>query len=290
MKPHPPKISVIIPYKDAPFELERLLGALKNQTLKPDEILIIDSSEKNTASYLARKAGAELLRLDPEAFNHGLTRTLAAKKACGDVLVFFTQDALPAHRRALEKLLEALLRSKRAAVYGRQVAFRAHGLLAFLHRLFNYPPRSREISAQDIPHLGLRAAFFSNSFSAYWKWALKEIGWFPEVPALEDQWAAAKLLLAGHRLAYTARAVVFHSHPFQPKKEFQRFVAAGVFYAQNPWLIEKFGSPQGEGKRYLSFIIKELKKRRALKLLPYFLGQQIIRLCGYRWGLWKAKS
>ncbi len=284
----PKSLSVIIPYKDAPQHLKRLLEALKKQTLLPEQILIVDSSKKDTGLELARKAGAEHLAIDPKSFNHGLTRTLAAQRAKGEILVFLTQDAFPAHRRALEALVNSLT-GKVAAAYGRQVALPEHGLLAFLHRLFNYPPRSYVVSAADIPHLGLRAAFFSNSFSAYSKAVLEEIGWFPEVPALEDQYAAAKLLLAGYQIAYNAKAVVFHGHRFKLGEEFRRFVASGRFYAQNPWIFTQFGRPEGEGKRYLLFMIRELRKRGAFKLFPYFLVQQLVRLCGYRWGLWKER-
>lgn len=281
----PEEVSVIIPYKDAPRALSRLLSALKRQRLRPHEIIVVDSSEKHTGRALARNHGARWFKIEPSSFNHGLTRTFAAQKSKGEVLVFFTQDACPAHPSALSRLIGALSQKKVAAAFGRQVSPPAYGLLSFLHRLYNYPPRSRMVSAADIPRLGLRAAFFSNSFAAYRRGPLEEIGWFEEVPALEDQLAAAKLLLAGHRLAYVARAVVSHGHPFRVREEFRRFYRMGAFYRQYPWLLGKFGRPEGEGLRYAAFIIRELKKRKALRLWPVFLWQQSVRLLGYKWGL-----
>ena len=247
---------------------------------------MVDSSEKDTARNLRRNFGLRWLRIDPASFNHGLTRTFAAQESRGEVLVFFTQDAFPAHPQALLRLVAPLAEKGVAAAFGRQVSPPAYGLLPFLHRLYNYPPRSRVVSAADIPHLRLRAAFFSNSFAAYRRRALEEIGWFEEVPALEDQLAAAKLLLAGHRLAYVARAVVFHGHPFRVREEFWRFYRMGSFYRKHPWLLEEFGRPEGEGLRYATFVLRELKKRKALRLWPVFLGQQVVRLLGYKWGLW----
>ncbi len=276
--------SVIIPHKDATEELKRLLITLRRQTLKPQEILIVDSSEieKKACERLAYDFGAEYLAIAPESFNHGQTRTLAAQKAKGDLLVFFTQDAWLASRNSLKNLLSCLTsEAKIAAVYGRQICPLNYGLLPFLHRLFNYSPYSYVVSRKDISNLGLRAAFFSNSFSAYRRQALAEIGWFPKTPALEDQYVAAKFLLAGYKLAYCAKAVVFHGHRLDFYREFKRYTTIGRFYRENPWIVEKLGPPRQEGWRYFSFAWNRLGKWKARRLFLPFLFWQLTRALGY---------
>jgi len=53
---------------------------------------------------------------------------------------------------------------------------------------------------------GIKTAFLSNSFSAYRKKALQEIGWFKDNLILgEDTYAGAKLLLKGYKIAYVRR-------------------------------------------------------------------------------------
>ena len=279
------KVSVIIPHKDAPQELLSLVESLKKQTLLPAEVIVTDSSEESENFRLAQKIGGKVFRISPAQFNHGETRTFAARKAEGEVLVFFTQDARPAHKRALENLVNSLSPAhKIVAAYGRQVSPPSLGLLPFLHRLFNYPPRSQVVSAADIEKLGLRAAFFSNSFGAYLKEALRAVGWFPKVPALEDQYVAAKFLLRGWQICYNARAVVFHGHAFSFLREFRRYSSMGRFYAENPWLKERFGRVEGEAWRYFFFIWRELKRRKKLRLFPIFFMQQVVRFGGYQWG------
>jgi len=279
------EFSVIIPAKDAPQEVARLLAGLKRQSLRPQEVLVVDSSPEEETKKVALRFGARVLKIEPEDFNHGLTRTLAARQARGEILVFFTQDAWPAHRRALENLLSPLAKGIAAAAYGRQVAPLKQGFLSFLHRLYNYPPRSRLIHPRDIPRLGIRAAFFSNSFAAYHRSSLEEVGYFPRLPALEDQYVAARLLLAGRSLAYVARAVVFHGHSFRLQKDFSRYRSCGAFYRENSWILAHFGHPQREGWRYLRFAWNFLKKRGKLHLLPAFFFQQGARYLAFWWGM-----
>jgi len=283
-------VSVIIPVKDAPQDLAILLKALSLQSLRPQEIIVIDSSYGDSCIKVSKLFNVKTLKIFPEEFNHGLTRTLAAKKAQGEILVFFTQDARPAHKRALENLLTPLFYDQRlAAVYGRQIAPSKEGILAFWHRFYNYPSRSKIISPDDISSLGLRAIFFSNSFAAYRKKTLQEIGYFPKVPALEDQWAAAKLLLKGYKIGYIARAVVFHAHPFNLKKDFIRYYKCGLFYAQNPWLIKQFTHPHNEGWRYFKSALKWFLKRKKYHLLPPFFWHSLLRLLAFQCGYKKSR-
>ena len=71
-----------------------MLTALEREAV--DEILIVDSGSSDRTVELARAAGARVVAIPPEDFNHGRTRNLAAELATGDVLCFLTQDATPA--------------------------------------------------------------------------------------------------------------------------------------------------------------------------------------------------
>jgi hypothetical protein len=63
------------------------------------------ADEQNAREVTGR--GWTYLSVDPDAFDHGGTRTAAARQASGEVLVFFSQDVLPAHPETLGTLLEA---------------------------------------------------------------------------------------------------------------------------------------------------------------------------------------
>jgi hypothetical protein len=64
-------------------------------------------------------------------------------------------------------------------------------------------------------------------------------------------WVAAKMLMAGYKVAYAAEALVYHSHNYSFQAEFQRYFDTGVFHVQAPWLIEIFGSVKNEGLKML---------------------------------------
>ncbi len=283
-------ISVIIPTYQGENLLPRLFKSLRGQTLFPDfETIVIDSSSQDATPELARAFGACVISIPKQEFNHGLTRTLGAKKAKGRYVVFLTQDTYLAHPEALERLLAPLQSAQVAASYGRQIAPPELGVLAQLHRFFNYPPRSRLISYRDRKTLGLRAVFASNSFAAYKRKALAQIGWFPALPASEDMYAFARLLKQGFWVAYVADAVVFHGHRLSLKEEFRRYVKIGSFHAQQSWILQEFGYAQGEGWKYLRFMLPKLM-RKAPFSLPYFFFQTLIRYAGYKWGQINAKK
>jgi len=88
------KISVVIPTYNAEEHLPVLFEKLKAQSIA-FELVIIDSSSTDTTPTLAKKAADTLLTIPKKTFDHGGTRTIAAKKATGDIIVFLTQDAVP---------------------------------------------------------------------------------------------------------------------------------------------------------------------------------------------------
>lgn len=89
-------ISIIIPTYNASKYLPDLLKKISAQTVQYDEIIVIDSSSTDNTIDIAKSYGAEIIVIPKEQFDHALTRNTAAAKAKGNILVFFTQDAMPA--------------------------------------------------------------------------------------------------------------------------------------------------------------------------------------------------
>src|SRR6202007_1280250 len=119
-----------------------------------------------------------------------------------DICVFLTQDAILAAPDSIGNLVSAFEDQQIALAYGRQLPHRNARPLETHARLFNYHTRHEVRSYSDKDKLGFKVFFCSNSFAAYRKSALSEIGGFPSDSIMgEDAIVSAKLLLGGYRVA-----------------------------------------------------------------------------------------
>lgn len=279
-------VSVIIPTFNASALIERQLTALKEQTVKPVEVVVIDSSSEDNTAELARALGAEVIVIPKERFDHGGTRTLGCRRAKGDILVYLTQDALPRHRETIERVARPFLENgKVAASFGRQIPYSDAAPFGAHLRLFNYPGESHTRDLKDKDRLGIKTAFLSNSFAGYRKKALQEIGGFKDALILgEDTCTGAKLLLAGYRIAYVAEAEVLHSHNYKMFQEFRRYFDVGVFHRSESWILERFGKPSAEGLRYVLSEMKYLVKNGRLRSIPRSVLANALKYTAYNLG------
>lgn len=284
-------VACVIPTYNGKDDLERLLDSLKEQTAAFD-LLVVDSSSSDGTTELAEERRAtggvsNLVMIPGSEFNHGGTRQKMVNDFPSyDIYVFLTQDAYLEDVEAIERLITPFKDERVGAVCGRQLPHMNASALAQHARLFNYPVESRLKSLDDAPVLGIKTPFMSNSFSAYRGKALLEVGGFPNHVILsEDMYAAAKMLLAGWKVAYAGDAMCRHSHNYSLKEEFCRYFDQGVFHAREAWIRQSFGGAGGEGLRYVKSELRFLGVarlhlwpasllRNALKLIAYKLGQR----------------
>ncbi|HEX9198244.1 MAG TPA: glycosyltransferase family 2 protein [Acidobacteriaceae bacterium] len=284
------QVAVVIPTCNARKHWASLSTGLSLQGLSPSQVLIVDSSSDDGTRELAVQEGYQVFRIDRRDFNHGGTRKRALDLVpWASIVVYLTQDAVLATPDALDLLLSAFEDRNIAAAYGRQLPRLAAGPIEAHARLFNYPPRSEVRDYQSRNTLGIKAAFLSNSFSAYRVSHLLEVGGFPtDVIIAEDSLVAGKLLMAGWKSAYVAEAQVYHSHAFTMADEFRRYFDIGVCHRREPWLREQFGKPAGEGRR---FVVSEFAYllHRSARLLSVALIRTVLKALGYQLGLHGAR-
>ena len=249
-----PRVALVVPTFEAGATWPAFTQAVQGQVGVDMTVWVVDSNSKDGTLGQAQSCAWNTLSLGERAFNHGGTRQWAIERIEADVefVVLMTQDALLATPDALSRLLKPFANESVGAVYGRQLPHADATLLAAQARFFNYPNSSFVNTFEDRARLGLKAAFCSNSFAAYRLTHFKAVGGFPKHVIMgEDMWVAAKMLMAGFKVAYAAEALVYHSHNYGLREEFQRYFDTGVFHAQAPWLIETFGSVKSEGLRML---------------------------------------
>lgn len=279
------RIGLIVPTFNAGGLWASWLQAFERQSLKPDRLLVIDSSSSDGTVALARIHGFSVQVIPKAEFNHGGTRQAGVNLLADmDIIVFLTQDALLADADAIANLVAAFADERVGTAYGRQLPHRGAGPIAAHARLFNYPAASQLRGLEDKARFGIKTVFTSNSFAAYRRSALMQVGGFPADTIMnEDTYVAGKMLAAGWKMAYRADAQVYHSHDYRFRDDFKRYFDIGVFHARNPWLQRTFGGASGEGRR---FVLSELRYlvRRAPWLIPSAALRTGLKWLGFKLG------
>jgi rhamnosyltransferase len=277
-------ISVIIPTLDAESHIGKLCHSLTCQSVSC-EIIVIDSQSSDSTVALAKMHGATVIDIKRSEFNHGLTRNLAATKASGDLLVFLTQDAIPADNTLLERLTNPLIADECKASYGRHVPLDSAIPTERFARLFNYPVMPSVKHRDRIPELGIKTFFFSNVCSAIKRSVFDELGGFPgDVILNEDMFFAARLIEKGHSIAYIPEACVIHSHSLGLSGQFKRYFDIGVFFSGNRWLFNHT-SLHREGFKMVLAEFDYLMNTGAYVWIPYAVLEILAKQVAYKAGL-----
>jgi rhamnosyltransferase len=280
---------VVVPTLNAAKDWAEFAAALL-RCVSPSQVLIVDSESTDGTPELARQAGFSLAEIARKDFNHGRTRQMAAQSLpAAEIVIYMTQDAILAEPGSLTKLLAGFEDSSVGVAFGRQLPRRQAGPIETHSRLFNYPAKSAKRSLESRVEFGFKSIFVSNSFAAYRRHALDSVGGFPDNIILgEDTITAARLMLAGWKIAYVAEAQVCHSHEYSWRDEFRRYFDTGVLHARESWLIDEFGTTSGEGLRFLRSEMKYLGFKH-VALIPSALLRTAAKLIGYRLGRMESR-
>ncbi|MDV7341628.1 glycosyltransferase [Terasakiella sp. A23] len=286
------KVGLIVPTRNAGKDWLEWIAAYQKQTFKPSTVLIIDSSSEDDTVKYSLDAGFKCEVIKKENFDHGRTRDYAISLLDPDIeiAVLLTQDAILHDDNAIEKLVESFNNEDVAMAYGRQLPHFDATHTAIHQRHYSYADYPRLQDKASIDQLGIKAAFCSNSFSAYRLKKYKEYGGFPDnIIFGEDMYLAAKMVLAGQSVAYASDALVRHSHNYTIKEDFKRCFDIGVFHVAEGWILKNFGRATGEGKKFVFSEISYLLKnnplavitsvcRCAAKVIAYKLGRSYKKL------------
>ena len=166
-------VDVIIPTYKPDKKFSRLLRMLELQTYPIRRIIVMNTEKSywNDKGYEGIK-GLEVHHLTKAEFDHGRTRNQGARYSRADIMVFMTDDAVPADNQLIEQLMAAFdrrgpLGESVIMAYARQLADKDCGLAERYTRSFNYPDQSRVKTRADLKELGIKTFFASNVCCAY---------------------------------------------------------------------------------------------------------------------------
>jgi rhamnosyltransferase len=124
-------VDVIIPVYHPDDKFARLIKLLNHQTVRPSRIIILHTIERPDERLTITDSSGEsltvsdshdekltlsdkpdisitVLTVEKKSFDHGGTRKYGASASKADILMFMTQDAVPADDFLIERLLKPL--------------------------------------------------------------------------------------------------------------------------------------------------------------------------------------
>lgn len=236
------RCSVVIPTKNGGLLFERAIKALQQQDIwNQTELVVVDSGSTDGTVGVARSAGARVVEIPPETFNHGATRDLAISLASADLVVLMVQDAIADGPGVLAALTAPFDDPKVAGVYARQIPQPDADLIT--KRNLNQWVTGR--SQREVRQMSSLAWYdalppmekylfcnFDNVCSAIRKPVWQEHR-FGAISFGEDIDWAERVLKAGYKIVYEPAAAVIHSHDRPMSYEYKRtYVCHRKLYRQ----------------------------------------------------------
>lgn len=279
-------LDLIIPTYKPDEKFDQILQRLAKQTVKPGTIYVINTEEQylSPSRYQAYE-NVKVIHITREEFDHGGTRNYGATLSNADVIMFMTQDAVPADHDLIRHMLEPFADQEVASVYARQLANAKTGVIETYTRGFNYPDHDIVKSKKDLPVMGIKTYFCSNACAAYRKSIYESLGGFVTKTIFnEDMIMASKVIGTGYKIAYASKAKVVHSHQYTYREQFTRNFDLAVSQKQYSEIFSKVKS-ESEGIKLVKQTARYLFSTGRFYLIPDLVFQSGFKFLGYKCGL-----
>lgn len=280
--------SVLLLTKNDRSNLEQVLPRLFTQnTTAPFEVVALDSGSTDGTLDLLHRYPVRVEPIPAQEFHHSRTRNLAANLARGNILVFLSQDAIPASENWLPALLANFEDPCVAAVYGRQLP--KPGSSRERQDVLDTMYGEQRIVKDPAHRNGSGFLFyhFSDANAAIRR-SVWEVEPFPEnLRVFEDLGIAKRILDRGWKIVYEPAAAVFHSHHHSTLGLFRRYFDIGyTLRLLKIWDIREIRrSMLREGFRLFKAKLSRSTVRRSCCLAGHALGQDLVKSFGLFLGL-----
>jgi rhamnosyltransferase len=198
-----PIVSIVIRTLNESKTLGKVLQALQNQALQPNEIIIVDSGSTDNTIQVGERHGARIIELPSNSFSYGRALNIGFAASSGNILISLSGHAIPIDKDWLSNLARNFSTPKIAAVSSRLISnpdSRLHNLWFNMPFLFYRKPK------KDILWL------FWNTAAAYQREIWEQYRFNEDLHGCEDREWAMRILIDGYHIAYEPKSVVWHSH------------------------------------------------------------------------------
>lgn len=218
-----PRVSVVIRALNEGQHLGRLLHGLRNQTVVPDEIVVVDSGSTDNTVDIAEGEGCEVVHIMKSEFSFGRALNRGCEHATGDILLIVSAHVYPVYDTYVEHMVSAFDRPGVGVAYGRQVGDHRTKFSESRIMLRWFP--TDNIWDQGHP-------FSNNANAAVRKDLWNEFRYDEKLTGLEDLAFAKQVLKAGSKIAYVADAPVVHVHEETWQTIRNRYRREAIAYAK----------------------------------------------------------
>lgn len=295
------RVDVIIPVCQPDKRFFKLLAGLAMQTVMPEKVYLLnvesgepeDSCEElrdRIYRYFGKRKSfgrrlplaIEIIAVEPEEFNHGLTRHQGALASTSPFLLFMRQNAVPSDEKLIEELLWSL-EGGNGMAFARQTTEFGMNVLETYRYLEKFRGKSYVVTGETMESKGAKAYFCSNACAMYRRDVYFEQGGFKEVIKNEDLLFAANLLRNGGKFAYCAEAKVKMKEKCTWTDLFKLCFDNGVFYSEHPRLFRNGGIGQMEFELSKD-IISYLWNQKYYMELADFICENVFKTAGFLLG------
>jgi len=273
------KIVIFIPIFNPQVSfIDTIIPLLQKQSVSLELMLI------NSGRTSINVENSQMIKISQREFNHANTRNLVLNYEA-DFYLFMTQDAMPCDGFLVKNLLQAFEDPEVVVAYARQIPYESADAIEVFARTTNYPPISRVKSQRDLPALGIKTFFCSDSCAMYRASYFKEVGGFKkDLCTNEDMEFAARAIMNGQKIAYVAEAKVYHSHNFTCNDIWKRYRTIGRFFKENRWILDevaKYGQIESSGIKQAYRELRYLAKN-APRCIPRSILHSLIKFIAFK--------
>ena len=230
-----------MPTRNGGARWRECLAGLARQRPAPAALVVIDSGSHDGTREAAERAGARVITVAPEEFNHGEARNRAADALPAvDAIVFLVQDAVPQGEDFLATLERAARQPGVAAATARQVPPRDAGFLtastvSASPFASGEPRRTGPLSPQQAGELTperWRPLLLLDDIACAVRADVFRASGYRSTRHGEDALLAYDLLCAGWALCHEPAAVVEHGHSYDADSVVPRYRDDARFFRE----------------------------------------------------------
>jgi rhamnosyltransferase len=225
------KVSVVFPTNNGITNgVEKLINSLLAQTLRPIEIIAVDSGSVDGTQDFLKANGVKLIDNSKNIFHHAHSRNLGADKALGDFILFTVDDAVFLDKYWIENAVSLLLKTNSASISGVQKTKNTEDYYSLLKSIWHINQYEKIYHAISIIKCPKWLAYIYKSLSLKPKYApiddtnhLVRKSVFDKIKfstnTVEDLEFGARLLLSGYSVVFSKFLEIEHGHKYISGKE-----------------------------------------------------------------------